>query len=169
VAFGGGIAAVAIVLALSWRRGLDPVTVVLSGMVLSLVAAALSATVILAKGEYVLSLFIWGAGSLNQQSWDAAIALGPRLILGCLAAALLLRPLALLGSTMRRAQPRPCLAQRALSRARHRGLACGDRHRRGRRHRLCRPRGARAGAGCRCARMRDVLIAAPSSVPCCCR
>ncbi|WP_103875125.1 Fe(3+)-hydroxamate ABC transporter permease FhuB [Bosea lathyri] len=97
VAFGGGIAAVTIVLALSWRRGLDPVTVVLSGMVLSLVAAALSATVILAKGEYVLSLFIWGAGSLNQQSWDAAIALGPRLILGCIAAALLLRPLALLG------------------------------------------------------------------------
>lgn len=95
-AFVGGISAVAIVLGLSWRRGLDPVTVVLSGMVLSLVAAALSATIILAKGEYVLSLFIWGAGSLNQQSWDAVLALGPRLLLGGLAAALLLRPLTLL-------------------------------------------------------------------------
>lgn len=97
VALAGAIAAVALVLGLSWRRRLDPMTVVLSGMVVSLVAAAASATVILAKGEYVLSLFIWGAGSLNQQSWDAAIALGPHLVLSVLAAALLLRPLALLG------------------------------------------------------------------------
>ncbi|QEL26720.1 Fe(3+)-hydroxamate ABC transporter permease FhuB [Bosea sp. F3-2] len=97
VALVGAIAAVALVLGLSWRRGLDPMTVVLSGMVVSLVAAAASATVILAKGEYVLSLFIWGAGSLNQQSWDAALALGPRLMLSAFAAALLLRPLTLLG------------------------------------------------------------------------
>jgi len=97
VALAGALAAVALVLGLSWRRGLDPMTVVLSGMVVSLVAAAASATVILAKGEYVLSLFIWGAGSLNQQSWDAVLALAPRLAVSAAAAALLLRPLALLG------------------------------------------------------------------------
>ncbi len=97
VALAGAGAAVALVLGLSWRRRLDPMTVILSGMVVSLVAAALSATVILAKGEYVLSLFIWGAGSLSQQSWDAALALAPRLLLGGFAAALLLRPLTVLG------------------------------------------------------------------------
>lgn len=97
VALAGAFLAVALVLGLSWRRGLEPLTVVLSGMVVSLLAAALSATVILAKGDYVLSLFIWGAGSLHQQSWDAVLALGPRLLLCWLAAALLLRPLALLG------------------------------------------------------------------------
>lgn len=97
VALAGAFVAVALVLGLSWRRGLDPMAVVLSGMVVSLVAAAASATVILAKGEYVLSLFIWGAGSLNQQSWDAVLALAPRLTLSAVAAALLLRPLALLG------------------------------------------------------------------------
>lgn len=96
VALAGATGAVALVLGLSWRRGLDPLTVVLSGMVVALLAAALSATVILAKGEYMLSLFIWGAGSLSQQSWDAALSLGPRLLLGWLATALLLRPLALL-------------------------------------------------------------------------
>ncbi|MGX1788322.1 Fe(3+)-hydroxamate ABC transporter permease FhuB [Bosea sp. NPDC055332] len=96
VALAGAIAAVALVLGLSWRRGLEPLTVVLSGMVVALLAAALSATVILAKGDYMLSLFIWGAGSLSQQSWDAVLSLGPRLLLGWLAAALLLRPLALL-------------------------------------------------------------------------
>lgn len=95
-ALAGGLATVAIVLALAWRRKLDPVTVVLSGMVISLIASALSATIVLAKGEYVLSLFIWGAGSLNQQSWDAPLMLAPRLVLGGVAAALLLRPLTLL-------------------------------------------------------------------------
>nr|WP_282568354.1 Fe(3+)-hydroxamate ABC transporter permease FhuB [Bosea sp. ASV33] len=93
----GALAAVVLVLGLNWRRGLDPMTVVLSGMVVSLVAAAASATVILAKGEYVLSLFIWGAGSLNQQSWDAVLALAPRLALSAVAATLLMRPLTLLG------------------------------------------------------------------------
>lgn len=97
VALAGAIGATALVLGLSWRRGLEPLTVVLSGMVVALLAAALSATVILAKGDYMLSLFIWGAGSLSQQSWDAALSLGPRLLLGWLAAALLLRPLSLLG------------------------------------------------------------------------
>ncbi|MGE7471792.1 Fe(3+)-hydroxamate ABC transporter permease FhuB [Bosea sp. NPDC003192] len=96
VALAGAIAAVALVLGLSWRRGLEPLTVVLSGMIVAMLAAALSATVILAKGEYMLSLFIWGAGSLSQQSWDSALSLGPRLLLGWLAAALLLRPLSLL-------------------------------------------------------------------------
>lgn len=97
VALFGAIAAVVLVLGLSWRQRLDPMTVVLSGMVVSLICAAASAVVILARGEYVLSLFIWGAGSLNQQSWDAVLTLAPRLALSAILAGLLLRPLALLG------------------------------------------------------------------------
>lgn len=97
VAFAGAIVAVVLVLGLSWRQRLDPMTVVLSGMVVSLICAAASAVVILARGEYVLSLFIWGAGSLNQQSWDAVLMLAPRFVLSAILAGLLLRPLALLG------------------------------------------------------------------------
>ncbi|TCT05475.1 Fe(3+)-hydroxamate ABC transporter permease FhuB [Aquabacter spiritensis] len=96
VAFAGGVAAVALVLAMSWRRGLDPITVVIAGMTLSLMAAAASSALILARGEYVLSVFIWGAGSLHQQSWHAAQALAVQLALGAAAAAALLRPLAVL-------------------------------------------------------------------------
>lgn len=92
-AFAGGLAAVLIVLALSWRRGLDPVTVALCGMMVTLVAGALSVTIILARGEYAMSVFIWGAGALNQQSWDGVITLAPRLAIGFAAALLLLRPL----------------------------------------------------------------------------
>ncbi|MGA0561410.1 Fe(3+)-hydroxamate ABC transporter permease FhuB [Ancylobacter sp. VNQ12] len=97
VALAGGAAAAALVLALGWRRGLDPVTVVLSGMMIALIAGALSATLILAKGDYVLSLFIWGAGALDQQDWTGARVLGVRLLLAFAATAVILRPLALLG------------------------------------------------------------------------
>ncbi|SCB46625.1 iron complex transport system permease protein [Rhizobium lusitanum] len=92
-AFVGGLAAVLIVLALSWRRGLDPVTVALCGMMVTLVATALSVTIILARGEYAMSVFIWGAGALNQQNWDGVVTLAPRLIIGFAAALALVRPL----------------------------------------------------------------------------
>jgi ferric hydroxamate transport system permease protein len=96
VAFGGGLGAVAIVLALGWRRGLDPVTVALSGMIVSMIAAALSVTLVLARGEYAMSIYIWGAGSLSQQDWNGVITLAPRLALGFAAALILVRPLRIL-------------------------------------------------------------------------
>ncbi|MFD2237265.1 Fe(3+)-hydroxamate ABC transporter permease FhuB [Aureimonas populi] len=97
IAFAGGMAALLIILSLSWRRGLDPVTVILSGMLISLVAASLSATIVLANGEYMMSLFIWGGGSLEQQGWAPSLSLLLRLGLAGALAAALIRPLQLLG------------------------------------------------------------------------
>ena len=97
VAFAGGVAAVALILALTWRRGLEPVAVVLAGMMVALTANALGAALILANGEYLFSLFIWGGGSLVQQGWHPTVSIGLRLLLGLAAAGLLLRPLAILG------------------------------------------------------------------------
>lgn len=97
VAFAGGLVAVALILALTWRRGLEPVSVVLAGMMVALTANAAGAALILANGDYLFSLFIWGGGSLVQQGWDPAIAIGWRLALGLGAAVLLMRPLAILG------------------------------------------------------------------------
>lgn len=97
VAFAGGVLVVAAVLALTWRRGLEPVSVVLAGMMLALTCNAASAALILANGEYLFSLFIWGGGSLVQQSWDPAIAIALPLCLGVAAAFLMLRPLSILG------------------------------------------------------------------------
>lgn len=93
LAFAGGLAAVATVLALSWRRGLDPVTVAISGMIVSMIAASLSVALVLARGEYALSIHIWGAGVLNQGDWSGVASLAPRLVAGIIAALLLLRPL----------------------------------------------------------------------------
>ncbi|TCM81614.1 iron complex transport system permease protein [Rhizobium sp. BK068] len=96
IAFAGGLSAVALVLALSWRRGLDPVTVAICGMIVSMVAASLSVTLVLARGEYAMSIHIWGAGALNQQDWGGVTSLAPQLAAGILAALLLLRPLNIL-------------------------------------------------------------------------
>ncbi|WP_246737885.1 MULTISPECIES: Fe(3+)-hydroxamate ABC transporter permease FhuB [Rhizobium] len=96
IAFAGGLSAVMLVLALSWRRGLDPVTVAISGMVVSMVAASASVTLVLARGEYALSIDIWGAGALNQQDWRVVASLLPQIAIGAIAAFLLLRPLDLL-------------------------------------------------------------------------
>lgn len=97
VAFAGGIAAVALILSLTWRRGLEPVAVVLAGMMVALTANALSGALILANGDYLFSLFIWGGGSLVQQGWGPAATIGFRFLVGLGAAALLLRPLSILG------------------------------------------------------------------------
>ncbi|MBZ9894687.1 Fe(3+)-hydroxamate ABC transporter permease FhuB [Mesorhizobium sp. BR1-1-6] len=97
VAFAGGSAAVLLVLALTWRRGLEPVSVVLAGMMVALTASSVSAALILANGDYLFSLFIWGGGSLVQQDWQPAIALTIRLAAGAAAALMLLRPLTILG------------------------------------------------------------------------
>jgi iron complex transport system permease protein len=93
VAFGGGLAAVFLVLALSWRRGFDPVTVAVSGLIVSMIAASITITLILARGEYAMSVSIWGAGALNQQDWQGVISLGPRLVVGAVIAVFLVRPL----------------------------------------------------------------------------
>jgi iron complex transport system permease protein len=96
VALAGSATAMLLVLLLSWRQKLAPVPVVLAGLVVGLVAAAFGAALVLLHGEYLMSLFIWGGGALDQQGFGGVLGLLPRLLLAGGAAALLLRPLALL-------------------------------------------------------------------------
>jgi iron complex transport system permease protein len=93
VTFCGGLLAVLLVLALSWRRKFDPITVAVSGLIVSMIAASLSVTLVLAQGEYALSISIWGAGSLSQQDWQGVLSLAPRFVAGAVVAILLMRPL----------------------------------------------------------------------------
>ncbi|WP_420267671.1 iron chelate uptake ABC transporter family permease subunit, partial [Halomonas lysinitropha] len=96
VALAGGGGAMALVFALTWRRGLSPAVVVLAGLVVNLYAGALGMVLLLFHQETLKGLLIWGAGSLAQNGWDDAAFLAPRLLLGGLAAWLLLRPLTVL-------------------------------------------------------------------------
>lgn len=93
---GAGLSAAAL-LALSWRKGLSPVTVVLAGLVLSLYAGSVSGVMVLFNHDLLIGLFLWGAGFLDQQDWGMAAFLAPRLAVLAVAAVLVLRPLVLLG------------------------------------------------------------------------
>ncbi|MDD0843573.1 Fe(3+)-hydroxamate ABC transporter permease FhuB [Pseudomonas sp. Gutcm_11s] len=92
---GGGIAA-ALVFALAWRRGLAPLTLILAGLVVTLYLSALNVTLMLVQQQDLNAVFIWGSGSLSQNSWSGVQFLIPRLALGVLLLLPLLRPLALL-------------------------------------------------------------------------
>ncbi|MGV1759977.1 Fe(3+)-hydroxamate ABC transporter permease FhuB [Rhizobium sp. A22-96] len=97
VALLGAAVATAIVFLLGWRRGFEPVTMVVSGMLVGITCSALAAAMTLSQGEYLMSLVTWNGGSLSQQDWSTSLTLGIELLLGLVITALLLRPLILLG------------------------------------------------------------------------
>lgn len=97
VAFAGAGAAAILAFLLGWRRGFEPITMVVSGLLIGVTAGALSAALTLAQGEYLMSLVIWTGGSLSQQDWSAARVLGGEVLIGLMLAALLMRPLVVLG------------------------------------------------------------------------
>ncbi|MER9656831.1 Fe(3+)-hydroxamate ABC transporter permease FhuB [Mesorhizobium sp. M0152] len=97
VALAGAFGALAVVFALSWHKGLSPLSVVLAGLVVSLYAGAIGAALVVLRHEWLASLFIWGAGSLGQQDWSTTLWLLPRLGAAALAIGLMVRPLTLLG------------------------------------------------------------------------
>ncbi|WP_168016035.1 Fe(3+)-hydroxamate ABC transporter permease FhuB [Halomonas salinarum] len=96
VALAGGGLAMGLVFSLAWRRGLSPMVVVLGGLVVNLYLGALGMVLLLFHQEALKGLLIWGAGSLAQNGWEDAAFLAPRLALGALLTAWLLRPLSLL-------------------------------------------------------------------------
>jgi iron complex transport system permease protein len=96
VALFGSAISTLLVFALVRRRGFSAISIILAGLVVSLYCGALSAILVLVKDRYLASLFIWGGGSLSQQSWEPSIALAWRLGLLALPLLLLIRPLSVL-------------------------------------------------------------------------
>jgi ferric hydroxamate transport system permease protein len=96
VALAGSGVAAAIVVSLGARRGFSPYSLVLSGLVLSLWCGGLAAILTYLNQKYLASLFIWGAGSLAQQSWVIPLSLIWKLAIVSVVCALLIRPLSLL-------------------------------------------------------------------------
>ncbi len=76
VAILGGSGAAILVLVIAWRRRLEPIAVILAGLVIGLYASTLASTLILFHGG-VRHVFIWGAGSLNIQGWSRVTSTAP--------------------------------------------------------------------------------------------
>lgn len=97
VALAGAGLAMLFVFGLAWSRALSPLSLVLAGLVVSVYCGAVGAMLVLFNHEYLIGLFIWGAGFLSQQDWNVAVFLGVRLVGAALLVALVARPLTLLG------------------------------------------------------------------------
>ncbi|MEQ5838796.1 Fe(3+)-hydroxamate ABC transporter permease FhuB [Paraburkholderia acidicola] len=96
VALAGAVLAMLLVTALAWRRRLSPVALILAGLIVNFYCGSIGAVLTLFHHDDLQSLFMWGAGSLNQNNWDAPRALLPRFIVGSCLAAVLVRPLTMM-------------------------------------------------------------------------
>ncbi|ENZ5480742.1 MULTISPECIES: Fe(3+)-hydroxamate ABC transporter permease FhuB [Serratia] len=93
----GAIVVGGLVFGVAWGKRMSPVTLILAGLVLGLYCGAVNSLLALFHYDQLQGMFLWGTGALNQQDWSAVRFLLPRLLVAGLLAALLLRPLTLLG------------------------------------------------------------------------
>ncbi|HEY3986499.1 Fe(3+)-hydroxamate ABC transporter permease FhuB [Cedecea sp.] len=92
----GEVAALLLVLLLSWRQRLSPLVMIQAGMLVNLWCGSLTMIMAVINDRFLLSVLMWGGGSLAQQDWGGVTTILPWLGLCLLALLLLLRPLALL-------------------------------------------------------------------------
>ncbi|ASL94368.1 Fe(3+)-hydroxamate ABC transporter permease FhuB [Serratia ureilytica] len=93
----GAIAVGGLVFGVAWGKRMSPVTLILAGLVLGLYCGAVNSLLALFNYDQLQGMFLWGTGALNQQDWSAVQFILPRLLVAGALAALLLRPLTLLG------------------------------------------------------------------------
>jgi ABC-type Fe3+-siderophore transport system permease subunit len=93
----GAIVVGGLVFGVAWGKRMSPVTLILAGLVLGLYCGAVNSMLALFHYDQLQGMFLWGTGALNQQDWSAVQFILPRLLVAGALAALLLRPLTLLG------------------------------------------------------------------------
>lgn len=95
-AFIGGCLATGLVFALSSTRGYSPLHMVLVGMVVSLFLGSLNTMLLMLHEQRLMSLFVWGAGVLNQNDWSSTKMLMPLILAPTALLLVLQRPLSTL-------------------------------------------------------------------------
>lgn len=95
-AFLGGCLATGLVFILSSARGFSPLHMVLAGMVVSLFLGSLNTMLLMLHEQRLTSIFVWGAGVLNQNDWMSVKVLLPLVLLPTLLLLVLQRPLSAL-------------------------------------------------------------------------
>ncbi|AOF00887.1 Fe3+-hydroxamate ABC transporter permease FhuB [Serratia marcescens] len=93
----GAVVVGGLVFGVAWGKRMSPVTLILAGLVLGLYCGAVNSLLALFNYDQLQGMFLWGTGALNQQDWSAVQFILPRLLVAGALAALLLRPLTLLG------------------------------------------------------------------------
>ena len=76
-AFIGGCLATGLVFLLSSSRGFSPLHMVLAGLVVSLFLGSVNTMLLLLHEQRLTTIFVWGAGVLNQNDWSSTQVLLP--------------------------------------------------------------------------------------------
>ncbi|MGD8112852.1 Fe(3+)-hydroxamate ABC transporter permease FhuB [Vibrio sp. TRT 17S01] len=95
-AFVGGCLATGLVFILSSARGYSPLHMVLAGMVVSLFLGSLNTMLLMLHEQRLTSIFVWGAGVLNQNDWSSTQMLLPLVLMPTSLLLVLQRPLSAL-------------------------------------------------------------------------
>ncbi|MBN3575751.1 Fe(3+)-hydroxamate ABC transporter permease FhuB [Vibrio neptunius] len=95
-AFIGGCLATGLVFVLSSARGFSPLHMVLAGMVVSLFLGSVNTMLLMLHEQRLTSIFVWGAGVLNQNNWSSTQMLLPLVLLPTSLLLVLQRPLSAL-------------------------------------------------------------------------
>ncbi|OCC05501.1 hypothetical protein BA190_08825 [Labrys sp. WJW] len=95
IAFAGALIAGLAVVGMTWRGRFSPQTTLVAGLVIGLYAGAANTLLIMLHGG-LITLFIWGSGSLATQDWQTVFYLAPRLVPALVLSLLMVRPIAVL-------------------------------------------------------------------------
>ncbi len=95
-AFIGGCIATGLVFILSSSRGFSPLHMVLAGLVVSLFLGSVNTMLLLLHEQRLTTVFVWGAGVLNQNDWSSAQLLLPLVTLPTALLLILQKPLSVL-------------------------------------------------------------------------
>jgi len=91
VAFSGAAIACAIVFALSWKRGVDPIRIVLAGVAVNAVLGGGTGLLSILYSDRIQGVLMWLNGTLSGRSWQHVEVLFPYSVLGLVAAGLCIK------------------------------------------------------------------------------
>ena len=97
VAFVGTIGAMSLVLFIGKSNEMNPLTVILGGLIVNIVLGAFASVILLFYNDLLLGIMVWGSGSLLQDGWattQVLLGVGGLIIVPFV---LLYKPLTLLG------------------------------------------------------------------------
>ena len=93
VAFAGAVLAMLLVLLIASASGMNPVTMILGGLIVNMVLGAGAAVLLAFYNDLLLGIMVWGSGSLLQDGWTTSRQLAWAALAAAAAFALLHRPL----------------------------------------------------------------------------
>ncbi len=104
VAFIGALSSMAIVFILAAPSRMNPLVLVLGGLVTNILLGAIAALLMIYYAEETLNVMVWAAGSLTQNNWQVSIALTIASVLAFISLIPLLKPLEIMSLDDRQAK-----------------------------------------------------------------